>query len=240
MNYAGFDLRRINKSYINTNDPMTQLLWGLKSRGLLCTWIMDVGANQAYWSKTAASVFNESKFCLVEPQKEMEGYLSSFCTIHEGSFFVLAAAGSTKENKPLTIWDDLQGSSFLPDANETLIASGEQRIVPVTTIDGILIQHNIPAPGIIKLDIQGFELEALKGATSTFGITEAYILEVSLFPFMKGMPVFADVINFMLERDYVVYDFPGFLKRPYDGALGQCDICFVRRNGFLRASSVWQ
>jgi Methyltransferase FkbM domain len=96
-------------------------------------------------------------------------------------------------------------------------------------------------PELIKLDIQGFELEALKGGSKTFGYTEVYILEVSLFPFsdLPGMPIISDVINFMLERNYVVYDFAGFLRRPLDGALGQCDICFVKRNGFLRSSIAW-
>jgi hypothetical protein len=43
-----------------------------------------------------------------------------------------------------------------------------------------------------------------------------------------------------LEWDYVVYDFAGFARRPLDGALGQCDICFVKRNGFLRVSNEWK
>ena len=75
----------------------------------------------------------------------------------------------------------------------------------------------------------------------TFGFTEVYIVEVSLFPFsgVPGVPIITDVINFMLNRDYVVYDFPGFLRRPLDGALAQCDICFVKKNGFLKESNDW-
>ena len=71
---------------------------------------------------------------------------------------------------------------------------------------------------------------------------EVIIVEVSLFAFRDGpgMPVFPEVLNFMLERKYALYDFPGFLRRPLDGALGQCDVCFVKRNGFLRKSNNWK
>jgi hypothetical protein len=153
----------------------------------------------------------------------------------------LAGAGAKKGVLTLTIWDDLYGSSFLPKQDDNLKIAGRQREIEIITIDDLIESSKIKPPEIIKLDIQGFELEALKGAEKTFGYTEAYILEVSLFSFsdVPGMPVLSDVINFMLERDYVVYDFPGFLRRPLDGALGQCDICFVKRNGFLRSSNDW-
>ena len=53
------------------------------------------------------------------------------------------------------------------------------------------------------------------------------------------MPIFSDVIKFMADREYEVYDFPGFLRRPFDGALGQMDICFVKRNGMMRKTNNW-
>jgi hypothetical protein len=113
---------------------------------------------------------------------------------------------------------------------------GSRERVEIITIDDLIDSGKIDNPELIKLDIQGFELEALKGAQKTFGYTEVYILEVSFFQFWPGSTIFSDVVNFMLERDYVVYDFAGFWRRPLDGALGQCDVCFVKRNGFLRSS----
>ena len=90
-------------------------------------------------------------------------------------------------------------------------------------------------PDLMKLDVQSFELEALKGASSTFGKTAAYILEVSFFSFyVPEAPVFNEVVYFMKQRGYVAYDFAGFQRRPLDGALGQCDICFVQENGVFR------
>ncbi len=68
---------------------------------------------------------------------------------------------------------------------------------------------------------------------------EVFILEVSLFKFLKDMPIFHEVISFMADKDYFVYDFPGFLRRSYDGALGQVDICFVKEGGLLRNYNRW-
>ncbi len=142
----------------------------------------------------------------------------------------------------MTIWDDLACSSLLPTPDDQLKNDGKQRDIDIITLDELIQSGTINNPELIKLDIQGFELEALKGASLTFGHTEVYILEVSLIPFTDnpGMPLIGEVINFMLERGYVVYDFPGFARRPLDGALGQCDICFVKREGFLRKSNEWK
>jgi hypothetical protein len=43
----------------------------------------------------------------------------------------------------------------------------------------------------------------------------------------------------MADRNYVAYEFLEFLRRPSDGALGQVDVCFVKRDGILRAHNRW-
>ena len=220
---------------------MDHLLEDLKIRGLNCKTILDVGAHSANWSRMAKKVYPYADFCLIEPQIEMKEQLENFCIEFKDSIYFLSGAGAKNDVLTLTLFDDLGSSSFLPHSDAQLKHGGKQREIKIITIDDLINSEKIKPPELIKLDVQGFELEALKGASKTFGYTEAYILEVSLFSFedVPGMPIFSDVINFMLERGYVVYDFPGFLRRPLDGALGQCDICFVKRNGFLRNSNSW-
>ena len=240
LNVIGYELKKINTHKISPEERpvgnMMSLLKDLKTRGLNCSLIMDVGANRSHWSRMAKIVYPDSGFCLIEPQVEMKEDLEKFCTEFNKSFFVMAGAGADNKREKLAIWDDLSGSSLLHTADD----GTEQREIQIVTINDIINSKNISIPELIKLDIQGYELEALKGASLTLGKTEVFILEVSLFKFEPLTPVISDVINFMLERGYVVYDFPGFLRRPYDGALAQCDICFVKKDGFLRKSDQWK
>ena len=242
----GYEISKITKETSVTDNyrpvgRMNFFLEDLKKRGLKCESILDVGANQGLWSRMAKEIYPEANFYLIEPQIEMEENLQNFCKEFNSSTYFLSGAGANPDKLIFTVDDDLAGSSFLPKKNDKLLKTGRQRIIDIITIDSLIEASKIKRPELIKLDIQGFELEALKGAKQTFGYTEAYILEVSLFPFsdVPGIPVFSEVVKFMLERNYVVYDFPGFLRRPNDGALGQCDICFVKKNSFLRKCNDW-
>jgi FkbM family methyltransferase len=230
----GYDVQR-RDSLLRPAGDMPFLLDRLKQLGFRPQWVLDVGANKAEWSRTAKSVFPDAHCFLIEPQIEMQPQIEKFCQEFPGSQWVLAGAGSEPGELSLTVWDDLAGSSFLP-SDQT---ATQRRTVQIVTIDQLIQDQKLPIPELVKLDIQGFELEALKGATQLFGCTEVLILEVALFPFLPGQPLFEDVIRFMSDRDYVVYDFPGFLRRPYDRALGQCDVCFVRRQSDFRANHAW-
>jgi FkbM family methyltransferase len=220
---------------------MKTLLEDLKARNLACKAILDIGANDTSWSKMAHEIFTDAVFCLIEPQIEMEEKLKLFVSNTKGSVYFLAGAGAKPERKYLTIWEDVAGSSLLPEENNLLKQSGKQRAIEIITVDEIIGSGKFPIPQIVKIDIQGYELEALKGANVLFGKTELFILECSLFAFstVPGIPLVYDVINFMHDKGYVIYDFPGFLRRPLDGALGQCDICFVKADSFLRSSGEW-
>jgi hypothetical protein len=65
------------------------------------------------------------------------------------------------------------------------------------------------------------------------------VIEAALFRYRPGQPTLAELIAFMAERGYLPYDFPWFLRRPYDGALGLCDVAFAREGGPLLASARW-
>lgn len=234
--WIGYDVQR-RDSLLRPAGDMEFLLESLKRQGFSPNSILDVGANQGEWSRTAKAIFPSARCFLIEPQIEMQPDLDKFCQDFPESRWLLAGAGAEIGELTLTVWDDLAGSSFLP--SQTNPDTANQRTVPIVTIDQLLNDQKLSMPQLVKLDIQGYELEALKGATQLFGQVEVFILEVSLFAFLPGQPIFDQVIAFMRDRSYLVYDFPGFSRRPLDRALGQCDVCFVRADSFLRANPSW-
>lgn len=227
---------------IHNNKPAGEIFILLKFLSRTLTdvkHILDVGAHSSEWIRNAIIHFPGSTAYLIEPLEEMENNLKKFCLEFPGSKYFLNGAGEKEDILYLSLNDTLEGANFLIAENKNLQIRNVQRKVKIITIDTLIENGEIEIPELVKLDVQGFELNVLRGANELFGKTEVFILEVSLFEFMKGIPTFSEVISFMAERGYEVYDFSGFLRRPYDGALGQMDICFVKKDGIFRTSNDW-
>ncbi len=239
---AGFELKRVQAgpapgSPHRPTGGVKSFLEDLNARGFAPRAIVDVGANEAGWSAIAKAVFPAASCHLIEPQEEMKPALQAFCSRYEDCSYFLAGAGAAPGELALTVYDDLVGSSFLPV--EAAGAGGKIRRVPVVTLDGLVAAGRMPQPDLAKLNVQGFELDVLRGAAECLKKMEVVILEVSLFPFEKNWPVFHEVVAFMRESGFAVYDFAGFMRRPLDGALGQVDVCFARVDGMLRQHTRW-
>jgi len=220
---------------------IVDFLENIRTRGFIPRGIVDVGANRGDWTRLALSIFPDASVIMIEPQDEMQPYLFKLCSSVAGCQYVKAGAGRAAGELVQTIWPDLNGSSFLPEADSSQLGSGKQRKTQIVTIDSLL-SETYPdfVPDLVKLDIQGFELEALSGArNTTFGRTEVFILETSLFSFLPRQPVTREVISFMFDRGYELYDITGYQRRPYDGALGQADLAFVKAEGRFRAETKW-
>ena len=62
---------------------------------------------------------------------------------------------------------------------------------------------------------------------------------MSFFELSSDMPVADDVIAYLKERGFVVYDTMGLLRLPEDDALAQMDFMFVRADHRLRGRRTW-
>jgi FkbM family methyltransferase len=100
--------------------------------------------------------------------------------------------------------------------------------VPATTIDLYCKANGIETIDILKLDIQGGELKALRGAKSLLkaGKVALIYMEVIHAPTYLGQPYFEDYLHFFREASYVMLNIYNPITKL--GKLLQCDVIFVR------------
>jgi hypothetical protein len=64
-------------------------------------------------------------------------------------------------------------------------------------LDTIVKERNFPKPDLIKMDVQGAELDIIKGATETLSTCNDLILELQKVEYNVGAPLRHDVIDYL-------------------------------------------
>lgn len=131
----------------------------------------------------------------------------------------------------------LGASSVLANSDDTKGAH-QIRHAPMITLDKYAREH-AATPDFLKIDVQGYELEVLKGAEQLLPSIEVILTEVNHIEIYRDAPLAAEVIDWLARRGYALHDICNFMPRPRDGALWQTDMIFVRHDSSLRASKEW-
>ncbi len=105
------------------------------------------------------------------------------------------------------------------------------------TLDGVVAAASLGPADVMKIDVQGYELEVLKGASETLKSVEAVLMEVSLMPLYENNPLITEVLNFMSERNFIAYDICTIMRHPEHQTLAQVDVIFIRKNSPLSPES---
>lgn len=209
---------------------MEQVMKHMKTVGFCPSTLVDVGV--AYGTPGFYGIFDKVRYLLVDPIEEYSSIMEDICSKFPGEWH-LVAAGPQNGEIEMNVHPDLSGSSIYKES-EGRHVDGIPRTVPMRRLDSLLAAGGFSGPMIVKLDVQGAELEVLEGASLVLSDVEAILMEVSMFSFYVGSPQFAEVVCKMAEMGYVVYDIFAGCNRPLDNALGQVDVCFVREGGFFR------
>jgi FkbM family methyltransferase len=195
--------------------------------------IIDVGA--AYGTPELYEVFADARHVLVEPLDNYRPYLDAVVARYPHTEYVIAAATSRPGPVTIHVHADLVGSSMYLEPEDSPGLNDVPRSVPGITLDELCVERSVLGPYLIKVDVQGAELDVLAGASHVLEETEYIVLETSLFGFYRDGAQLYEVINFMYKSGFAPYDLVGHSYRPLDGALAQVDVAFVRQDGPLRS-----
>lgn len=204
----------------------------IKKQGFNPVTIVDVGV--ATDTEDLYYHFPQSRYLFVEPCIEFEPSLQRLCQMFPSSVYMLAAAGATDGEMTINVTPDLGGSSrFESLESKEGIYDMKQRVVPQFKIDTMWEALQFEGPALLKVDVQGGEIEVLKGAENTLQNFEIILLEVGLIEQYIGQPIFHEYVGYLAERGFVVYDIihTGYADT---GLLAQIDLVFVKKDGQFR------
>jgi FkbM family methyltransferase len=194
--------------------------------------IIDIGAYHGDWSRMVRRIYPNTPIFMLEANPEMESHIAKAAVEVGNAKYRVALLGPKPD--PSVLFHVMEtGSSVFAD--KSLMPRSATRL-SMTTLDEVLSKAgDLAAPHFLKLDVQGYELEVLRGAERVLAKTEVALLEVSLIEFNEGAPLFAEVVAFMAARGLVTYDLSGFSRRESDRALFQVDLLFARESSVLRS-----
>jgi len=162
--------------------------------------IYDIGACVLHWTNEAKLVWNNATFVVFEAMEETKFLYENNNLLHYNGVL------SDYDNKKVNFYKNVThpgGNSYYRENVEVnpeseLYFPDETLTVIITkTLDTIVKENNFPLPDLIKMDVQGAELDILKGAKETLKSCQHLILELQSVEYNKGAPLKTEVIDYL-------------------------------------------
>ncbi len=210
----------------------------LKGKGFAPAGILDVGAHDGWWARTARAHFPDARILMVDALAEKEATLRDACAAIGNAEFQIVLLGDK----------DLPAVPFFVVNAETanrLTQSGsskfrentsfpvEERSVPQRSLRSLLASSQDPFE-LLKLDVQGAELDVLRGAQERLSAVQVIMMEIALVQFNRGAPLIDKVLAGMAEFGFVLYDIVEEHRYPAGEHLLPIDGIFARPDSHFR------
>ncbi len=199
-----------------------QALKTLIDRGIPVSTILDVGILSG--TPELIKAWPGIEHILFEPVEEFESQIASTYANTKHQLHKVAVGSSTGianlEVRSVVSGVKISHSSI---TSKTLGATPDVRAVPLVCLDEFVPALKVPQPYLLKIDVDGCELEVVKGARQTIRDSSVVIIEC---PHLQ----LAERISVIQSLGFRLFD----LAEPcyYDEAFWQCDAIFVNARYF--------
>ena len=137
------------------------------------------------------------------------GHITAFRNNTEGIAGIqlhALALGASKDRLPMQVASFSDASSLLQIGAEMAdhfdVHKAREEIVTVERLDDYVADQGMPMPDLIKLDVQGYELQSLRGGLGCLRHAVAVLTEVSFIEFYPGQCLFEEVVEFMAAEGF--------------------------------------
>lgn len=169
--------------------------------------VFDVGANRGEWSLLLNKKYPHAQIFLFEPQPEFQNIIAERRIAH---FRLIPKAASENSGETVTLYtsEGVSGAASLHRRKDSYLKGREFTSIDVETIaiDDVVQEFNIERVDFMKMDIEGHEFNALKGAIKSL---EGGVIKALSFEFgscnVNSRTYFRDYWDFLIPLRYKLY-----------------------------------
>jgi FkbM family methyltransferase len=160
--------------------------------------------------------FSGSKIIGFETDKELCEKLNKESS-DSYKFFYQALGEKNEKRKYYNTTDPMCSSLYKP--NDTLLEKYQNlemaklkdiSEIHVVSLDNFCLENQIKKIDLIKIDIQGAELDVFKGGENILEDTLFIVSEAEFFPIYINQPLFGDIHNFLIKKGFMFNKFLDF------------------------------
>jgi FkbM family methyltransferase len=202
--------------------------------GMACSTVVDIGANRGQFALIARKCFPDARIDSFEPLAEPANRFEKVFAGDTNTNLYRVAIGVSEDETTIHVSKRDDSSSLLPIGKEQMaLFSGtgerETRTIRVVPLDGVLTKQDIQSPALLKLDVQGYELQALQGCDSLLHCFKYIYAECSFVELYEGQALADEVIAHLHQRGFYL---KGVYNMSYDknGRAIQADFMFAEKS----------
>jgi FkbM family methyltransferase len=171
--------------------------------------VFDVGANVGQSAYGFVRYLPKAQIFCIEPVSTAFQQLKAEYGHHDNIRLVQLAFGSKRETIDIQLHKDSELNTLVNKQERVADLTGQTETVTVETIDNFCREHAIECIDLLKMDVQGWELEVLRGANTMIAqnAIRFVIAEVGFGRPWAEVQHFAELDNFM---QHCRFDFCGF------------------------------
>ena len=234
------DLRRLINRYLGLDivkysPGPSEVCWWITKYDI--DLVLDVGANIGQFANSLFKMGYEGSVLSFEPlSREYEELLSRSRSNPKWMVAERCAIGDIDGEIEINISENSLGSSHLLPTQKLLMASpgsgfvGSEKVkmYKLSTIAPPFLK-NFKSP-FLKIDVQGFEDQVLKGATEILADIKGLEIELSFVPLYEGQTVCEDMLGKIRQLGFYLHDLKPFFEDE-KGQILQAEAMFFK-NGY--------
>jgi FkbM family methyltransferase len=207
----------------------------LQARGFQPRTVIDIGAAEGafFLGRRQIDLFPGARHFFIDAMQENEAVYRKLAAKF-GAGYEIAALSCMEGRVALRIDPDFYNTHI--EHLQPGTPYEELRQVPMATLDSVVKRHALEPPFAIKLDVQGGELDALRGALRTLDQAVAVTAEIQIF---TERDTLVELLGFMQGNGWVLYDITDLGYYASNDAFYQCYTTFIPKRMDFRKGEAW-